>query len=57
MWLNEMTKIIQDLKTEFSKEVKILKKAKTELKMELKSSTQLENSPAQRNAVSVQWAG
>lgn len=57
MWLNEMTKIIQDLKTEFSKEVKILKKAKTELKMELKSSTQLENSPEQRNAVSVQWAG
>lgn len=39
MCLNEMTKIIQDLKTEFSPEIKILKKAKTELKMELKSST------------------
>lgn len=40
--LNEMTKIIQDLKIEFAKDIGILKRIKDEIKKELENSiTQL----------------
>lgn len=45
IWLKEMVKVIQGLKTEFSKDINILKRTQDEMKIKLKNSvTQLENS-------------
>lgn len=38
MWLNEMTKLIQDLKTEINNERETLKRTQIGRKMELKKS-------------------
>lgn len=38
-WINEVVKVLQDLKTKFSNKIKILKKAQAEMEVELAKLT------------------